>query len=368
VRGGINVVQLVTSKKEIKQFVYFVKELYQENEHYVLPFFQIQTKELINLILVEQTYKALMIKYDNHIIGRVLYTFTHDLNGDKICYFSFFDAYDDPAAVKEMFEYIENDCRTNDVLYIEGTYSPYDPDTRRGILIDGFDISPTLFTSYNYPYYQSLIEMIGFEKKVDTFSLKANVDEVTKKKLTTISNYVDKKLDIKIDCLRLSHLKQDISDVHEILLHATTEQNYQEAPSIDMIERVANNLKPLIDPKLILIAREKSTNNPIGFCLVLPDYNQLFKKMNGKLQILRILLQKHKITKGRGMLQYVVPEFQSTGVIGALFHRIFLRFEERGITQFEAGTMLEENLKPLTVFDKFGGKIVKTYRIYRKEL
>lgn len=361
-------VQLVTNKKELKQFIYFVKELYQGNEHYVLPFFQIQIKELTQLVLNDKTYKAIMMKYDNHIISRVLYTFKYDSNGDKICYFSFFDAYDDPTAVKEMFEHVEEDCRSNDVLRIEGTYSPYDPDTRRGILVDGFDISPTLFTSYNYPYYQSLIEMVGFGKKVDTFSLKANVDELTKKKLTTISNYVDKKLDVKIDHLRLSHLKQDISDVHEILLHATTEQNYQEAPSIDMIERVANNLKLMIDPKLILIAREKSTNNPVGFCLVMPDYNQLFKKMNGRLQLFRILFQKHKISKGRGMLQYVIPEYQSTGVIGALFHRIILRFEERGMTQFEAGTMLEENLKPLTVFDKFGGKIVKTYRIYRKEL
>jgi hypothetical protein len=356
-------VKKVENMGELQQFILFSKLLYHNDEHYVLPFFKVLKKELSSLVLKTKTYTAILAYQDNQIQGRLLYTFHQ-----TVCYFSFFDANNNLEVVRELFDQLEKDCRTRQIISIEGTFTPYDPDTRRGILIEGFDIDPTLFTSYNYPYYQQLLESVGLVKKIDTYSLKANVDEATKKKLTTIANYVDKKMDVRIDKLNYRQLDRDLNDIHLILQHATTNQNYQDAPSMEMIRDVAKNLRILLDPNLIIIARESSTNRPIGFCLVLLDYNQLFKKMKGKLQLWRIMFQKHKITKARGMLQYVIPEYQATGVIGSLFHAIFVRLEKIGVTDFEAGTMLEENLKPLNVFDKFGGKIVKTYRIYRKEL
>jgi GNAT superfamily N-acetyltransferase len=69
----------------------------------------------------------------------------------------------------------------------------------------------------------------------------------------------------------------------------------------------------------------------------------------------------------RGILQYVVPKYQGTGLIGALFAGIYNNFPKYGITELEAGTMLEDNIRPIQVFQRLGGKIIKTYRIFGKE-
>jgi len=362
-------IQEVRNYRDLKRFVYFVRELYQAEPHYVFPIFSMLKKELRKEVLTDKKYRAIMFVDGRKVLGRLLYTYEpHKQTQKTVCYFSFFDAIDDILVVEALFGYMEQDMLQNQVSYAEGTFSPYDPDTRRGILIKGFDVDPTLFTSYNYLYYQDLLEHCGYQKAYDTYSLKAEVSEESKRRLDTIANFVQRRLDVRVDSIDFKRLENDLEDVHQILEVATTDLNYQDPPSMDRIRKVAKNLKFFINPNLIVIARENQTNRPIGFCLVLPDYNQVLKKLKGRLNILKLLIERKKITKARGMMQYVIPEYQTSGLIGHLFKSVYDHFGELGIIEFEAGTMLEENLKPLSVFDKFGGKIIKTYRIYGKEV
>ena len=258
--------------------------------------------------------------------------------------------------------------KKRNVKYSEGTYAPYDPDTRRGVLVSGFDIDPTIFTAYNFEYYGRLLEEIGYTKAIDTVSLNADVCQESKKRLNTISKYFSRSNDVRVDPIDWKELDRDMEDLHQILTVATNEIVYQDAPSIDVIAETAKSMKAFINPNLIRIARENKTNKPIGFCLVLPDFNQVFKKTKGKIRPIRMMLLKKKITKARGTMQYIIPEYQNTGLIGHIFKVIFEELELLGITDFEAGTMMENNPKPINAFKKFGGEIIKNYRIYGKEL
>ena len=100
---------------------------------------------------------------------------------------------------------------------------------------------------------------------------------------------------------------------------------------------------------------------------MLPDYNQVFKKTKGRIRPLRIFLGSKKITRARGMMQYIIPEYQNSGLIGHMFNVIYDEFQKAGITDFEAGTMMEDNPKPINTFKKFGGEIIKIYRLYGKD-
>lgn len=362
-------IKIVETKKNLKKFIYFIRDLYKDETHYVYPIFSALIKELTEKVLKEKKYTALLSIKDDKIQGRLLFTYNHNKRRDeKICYFSFFDTIDDIQVVKELFDFMEEDMKKHNVKYSEGTYTPYDPDTRRGVLISGFDIDPTIFTSYNYEYYGKLIEDIGYTKAIDTFSLNADVCQKSKKRLNTISKYFSRSNDVRVDSIDWKELDRDMEDVHQILTLATNEIVYQDAPSIDVIAATAKSMKAFINPNLIRIARENETNKPIGFCLVLPDFNQVFKKTKGKIRPIRMMLLKKKITKARGTMQYIIPEYQNTGLIGHIFKVIFDELELLGITDFEAGTMMEDNPKPINAFKKFGGEIIKTYRIYGKEL
>ncbi len=359
----------VTSFKDLKRFVHFVEDLYKDSKHYVYPLFGVLLKELKSEVLVKKKYKAILYIENEALKGRLLYTFEYNHKTDRfICYFSYFDAYNQQIVFNQLFAYMEADMRDNKIDYSEGSFTPYDPDNRRGVLVKGFEDDPVIFTSYNYPYYQSLFESYGYQKAHDTFSLQPPVSQDNKKRLKTISDYFIKRYDLDIKPINLKAVDSEIKDIHQIIKESTTALLYQEAPSIELINEVARNLKFFLEPKIILIAREKSTSKPVGFTLCLPDFNQLFKRTKGKMKPLYFLFNKKKITRSRGMLQYIIPKYQGTGLIGYMYKMIFDNFEKMGINEFEAGTMMEENLRSLKAFSKFGGEVVKIYRIYGKEI
>jgi hypothetical protein len=359
----------VTNKKDLKKFIYFITKLYKKSEHMVYPLFFALKKELTKEVLTDKRYTALLCKRDNKIVGRILYTVDYSKKqGKEIGYFSFFDVINDTSVAQELLSYMEKDLKNRGIDYIEGTFSPYDPDTRRGILVKGFDSDPIIFTSYNYEYYQDLLEKSGYSKAIDTVLLDAKVDEKTFKRLNTISKYFSRSHDVRIDSMNFKNLEQDLIDVHQVLDEATNEIIYQDAPSMEMVETAARQMKMFLVPGLIRIARENKTNRPVGFCLVIPDFNQVFKKTKGKLRPIRFLLGKKHITKARGMLQYIIPEYQNTGLIGHMFKSIYDEFLRLGITEFEGGTMMEDNPKPINAFKKFGGDIIKIYRLFGKEI
>ncbi len=359
----------VKTKKQLKDFVYFVKDLYKDCKHYIYPIFYVLNKELKLYVLKKKSYKALLYVDNNQVKGRLLYTFekNHKL-GKKVCYFSYFDAYEEQIIFNQLFAYMESDMRGHGVEYSEGTFTPYDPDNRRGVLIQGYSDDPIIFTSYNYSYYQSLFESYGYKKSHDTYSLQPKINEKNKKRLNTLSEYFERRFAIKVDPIDLKNIEKEISDIHEILMEATTEVIYQEAPSIDLIRDVAKNLKMFLEPKIILIAREIDTNKPVGFTFCMLDYNQIFKQTNGKLNLYKLIFGKKKINRSRGMMQYVIPKYQGSGLIGYMYKKVYDAFEQIGVTKFEAGTIMENNQKPLTAMNKFGAEISKIYRIYGKEI
>jgi len=360
----------VNNKKDLHRFIFFIEDLYKDDEYYVYPIFRAQKKELAEIVLKEKTYKALLsVDNDNQVKGRVLFTYDNSKKqGKEICYYSYFDTVNDFDVVEELFGYMEQDMKRRKIDYSEGTFSPFDPDTRRGVMVRGFNQEPSIFTSYNYEYYGTLLEQYGYIKAIDTVLLNADVNQKSKKRLNTFSKFFMRSNDVRIDSLNWKNLEQDLLDVEEIIRLASNEIVYQDAPSIDMIREVAEQMKFFLNPKFVKIARENETNKPVGFCLVVPDFNQVFKQTKGRIRPLKIMRLKKKITRARGQMQYIVPEYQNTGLIGHIYNAVFDDFVEAGITDFEGGTMMEDNHKPITAFQKFGGEITKIYRIYGKDL
>lgn len=362
-------IKKVQNKKDIKKFVYFIKDLYQNEEHYIYPIFHIQKKELYQIVVKEKSYQAILCMKDHNIVGRLLFTYDYSKKQQKkICYYSYFDAINDQAVVNEMFDYMETDMKKHNIDYSEGTFSPFDPDTRRGIMVKGFIDDPTVFTSYNYEYYSTLLENYGYTIAIDTVLIDADVNDKSRKKLNTLSKFFLRNNDVRVDSFSYKNLEKDLKDVEQVLQLATNEIIYQDAPDIELITKTAKKMKTFLNPKFVKIARENKTNKPIGFCLVIPDFNQVFKKTKGRIQPLKILFYKRKITKARGQLQYIIPEYQNTGLIGHMFKVIFDDFVDEGITDFEAGTMMEDNHKAINAFRKFGGDITKVYRLFGKDL
>ena len=93
--------------------------------------------------------------------------------------------------------------------------------------------------------------------------------------------------------------------------------------------------------------------------------------MNGRINpksLFVYLTQKNKIYGLRGILQYVVPEYQRKGVILVLYHETKKAMDKHHIQRMTLGTITEMNASSNGVIQSAGGELSRIYRVYYKEL
>ncbi|MEO1653416.1 MAG: hypothetical protein AAFU64_07725, partial [Bacteroidota bacterium] len=78
-----------------------------------------------------------------------------------------------------------------------------------------------------------------------------------------------------------------------------------------------NELKPILDDRLVYFAYYNET--PIGFMVLIPELNQIFKYVNGKLDLIGKLKFVYYRWRGafkraQGLIIGIVPRFQGRGV------------------------------------------------------
>ena len=358
----------VDDKAKLKKFMFFVRDLYKNDDSFVSPIYFTLFKELTHEILIKKRSTAILCVREGKIVGRLLFSIGYSKQKNaEIGYFSYFDVVNDFSVCQELFAYMEEYMKGK-VAYVEGTFSPFDQDTRRGVLVKGFDEPHTLFTSYNYSYYGEMLERLGYVKAYDTYTVHIDLTDENYNTVSELSEKHAEGKNIRIDSVDFKNFDNDLKDVHRIFEEATFELNYQNAPSLELIRKTAKGMKLFLDPDLVKIARENETGRPIGFCLVLKDYNEILKRTKGKINPFKFLYYRNKIKGVRGILQYVVPEYQGKGLICMLYKSFYDSMKEKNITYFEGGTIMEKNTSSWGILVKFGGEISKVYRIYHKQI
>lgn len=360
-------------KKLIKTFVNFPDRLYKGDDKYVPYMKGDLTKTLKKLLLKDKTYVALLVVEGKTALARILFTVDKNkqLHTDKCGFFSMFECVNDQQVCNALLDETVRLLKEMGAEYISGTYYPYDQDNRRGILVEGFDEAPLIFTSYNKQYYSALLTNYGLTKQTDALQYKFDLQTASYDRVKRLSDYSTRKFNFRVDTVDWKHIDRDIDDVHTIMQAATTDIIYQEAPSIDALKAIVKGWKTYLNSDYILIARNNETNEPIGVTMALPDYFQVFRKMKGSLSprgLFVFMRERKKIKSVRAMLQYVIPKYQNTGAIMAMYAKLAENIRKNGITRLEAGTIMKANAPSNDVIKSVGGQLSSVYRIYYKEI
>lgn len=360
-------------KKLIKTFVNFPDALYKGDDNYVPYMKGDLTKTLKKLLLQEKSYTALLAKEGKRVLGRILITVDKNkqLKTEKCGFFAMFECVNDQAVCNALLDEAVKLAKEQGANCISGTYYPYDPDNRRGILVHGFEDAPLIFTSYNKSYYAELLTNYGLVKQTDALQYKIDMEVEDFDRYKRVSDYTQKKFNYRVDCVNWKQIDKDIEDVHAVMQEATTDIIYQDAPSIEALRSIVKDWKSYLNAEYILIARSNETNEPLGVVMALPDYFQVFKKMRGKMDLYglyKFATERKKIKSVRAMLQYVIPQYQNMGVIMALYVKLFDTLKKNGVTRLEAGTIMENNTPSNDVVKSAHGSLARVYRIYYKEI
>lgn len=368
-------VTVVESAQEKKAFLRYPYNHYENDKYWVAPLYMEQKKLLDtekNPFYKNAEIKLFLAYHDDKPAGRIAAVIDHRYNSyhnSKTGFFGFFESIDRQQTTDLLFK-VANDWLIDKGM--EDTLGPANPGMMDeiGVLVDGFEKYPAILMPYSKPYYDKLIKNAGYEKAMDLFTYDVNQQNVSRERINRAMEVVKHRLpDITIRKLNLKKIRDEIKIISKIF-NAAWKNNWGYIPlSDEEFDYMAKDLKTIANENFAHIA--EINGEPVGFSVALPDYNQIFKDMDGSLfptGIFKILLGKRKINRIRTALMGVLPEYQGKG-IDALLNREAIEYGlENGFYSSEIGWILESNKEMNRVAERIGGELDKTYRMYSKKL
>ncbi len=371
-------IQLVdtNNKTQVKQFVEFYYDLYKDCSQWVPPLY-------IDAYLPLNRKKHPFFEYsdadfflalrDGKVVGRICAgenKLFNQYHKTKKAQFYFFDCIDDLEVAKVLFDATfdwAHQRGLNTVIGPKGL-SPFDG---YGVLIEGYEYRQMMtMMNYNYPYYQKLIEALGFGKEVDfvscylpsdAFKIPERVERIAKRVMErgklSVKNFKSKK--------ELVGWAQRIGETY----NKTFINNWEYYPFTQGdIDYAVQNVFMVADHRLIKLIMHGE--DIVGFLFAFPDASAALQRAKGHLFPfgifdLLIEMKRTKTVSGNGM--GVLPEFQGAGGNALLYYEMgktmldFKQFKFVEMTQVaETTRQMRADLKNLN------GVEYKNHRVYRK--
>jgi GNAT superfamily N-acetyltransferase len=291
----------------------------------------------------------------------------NEFHGDRAGFFGFFECEDDPAAARALFDTAAAWLvgRGKDLMRGPMNFSTNDD---CGSLVEGFDLQPAIMMPYNLPYHAALYAANGFAKAKDLIAYWMDRPELPER-LERAVELLGRRKGIVTRPMDMKHFDRDVAIIRRIYNDAW-EKNWGFVPMTEHeIDHMAKQLKPVVDPEIVVFAEVKG--EPIGFGLALPDYNIALKHAGGELLpfgFLALLWHRRNIHQARVLTLGVKAGYRATGVDVLLYHQLFHRCRRRGYPRGEFSWVLEDNLAMRRPLENMGGVHYKTYRIYDRPL
>jgi GNAT superfamily N-acetyltransferase len=372
-------VRVVQSRGDRRAFLELPYRLYKDDAHWVPPL-RIAQKDILDTrhhpFYKTSDTEMFLAERDGRVVGRVMAIVNrahNEFHRERAGFFGFFEVERDPEAGRALIEAAREWLISHGAEVMRG---PVNPSTNYecGLLVEGFDLDPTLMMTYNPPYYAELLESCGFRKAIDLYAY--YVDEqslVMPEKLKRVADRLRRKEKITVRAVNIKDFKHEVELVRQVYNDAWS-RNWGFVPvTQDEFEHLAKDLKQVLDPELVYIAERKEGGKPkpVGFFLAVPDLNQALKKINGRLLpfgILKLLFYSRKITAIRIITMGVIKECQHLGIAALFYEEISRRGRARGYKSAEMSWVLENNELMNRAAELLGGRRLKTYRIYELSL
>lgn len=367
----------VESKEDLRRFLELPWHIFRGNPFWVPPLKK-QVRAYLDLkhpfYLGGRAERELFLVYrGNKPVGRVAAIINRAHNafhGDRWGFFGFFECEEDPEAVRLLFQGVEEYLRNKGCDTLVGPTSP-STNYECGLLVEGFDSRPTVMMPYNPPYYASLLEGMGFTKAKDLYAYWSPVHSASLERLRRFAQRIqEREPQLRVRTVNLKDFAREVGIIQEIY-NLAWEKNWGFVPtSNEEFALLAKELKPLVDPNLLLVAF--FGDNPAGFLLALPDVAPALAQLNGSmgnpLRLLRAWWVGRKLEGLRLITMGVKQEYRLRGAEGVMFYRGLQAALERGYRWCEYSWILEDNELAKRTVRLMDAKLSKIYRLYTKPL
>jgi hypothetical protein len=366
------------NKAQVKRFVELPHRFYKDCPQWVSPLYidayaQLNRKK--HPFHEHSDVDFFLAVRDGRDVGRIAAIENKPFNkyhNTKKADFYFFECENDPEAAGALFNTVFDWARARGLDTVMGPKG-MGPLDGYGILVLGHEHRQTMtMLNYNYPYYQQLVESLGFEKEVDFVSCYLPADQFKiPERVQRITERVMERGHLKIK--NFKNKKELVAWSGRIgeAYNKAFVRNWEYYPfTAREIDFVVENIMTVADHRLIKVITHDE--EVVGFLFAFHDVSAALKRAKGHLfpfglPDLLLEMKRTQTVSVNGM--GILPEHQGHGGNALLYYAMgqtlldFKQFVHVEMTQVaETTEQMRADLKNLN------GVEYKNHRVYHKKL
>ncbi len=281
----------------------------------------------------------------------------------------FFECVNDQEAANLLFDAAKGWLTDRKMEAMDGPVNFGETDKYWGLLVEGFT-PPAYEIAYNFPYYQALFENYGFRTYYNQEGFHLDITKPLPERFAKIAGWLASKPEYTFEHFRWKEMHRYVRDFTEVYNQAwaSFKKNFEPIEPAYILDTL-KKARMIIEEEFVWIAYK--SGKPIAIYLMYPDLNQILRHLDGRMHLLNMLkflwLKRRKtITRARGVLMGVIPEFQGRGVEAVIILKLQEMFKRKShYTEIEFSWVGDFNPKMKNIFLSVGSVPVKTYKTYR---
>jgi hypothetical protein len=360
----------------LTDFVKFPFSLYKNHPYWVPPLIQeeLQSFDKNKNPAFESAEAYFYLAYKNDtLVGRIAAIINWDEvnhQGKRKVRFGWWDVIDNVEVTRALLEKVYQLGRKNNLDYIEGPMGFSNLD-KVGVLTEGFDEMGSMITWYNYPYYATHLEQLGYVKEKEYLESKFPFENVKPIFFYKIQELIKKRYHLTpLNFTKTKDIMPYVDEMFDLFNNSYASLSSFVAITTTQKEYFKKKYISFINPEYIKFVMDKD-NKMVAFSIVMPSFSRALQKANGKLfpfGFYHLLKAKKESKEVLFYLIGVDPYYQNKGVTAIIFNECYNTFTEKGILNCIRTPELEDNLAVQNLWKHFDPVVFRRRRTYRKEL
>lgn len=365
----------VADSQSRKEFLMFPVRLYHEDKNWIRPLDKdiegIFDPEVNKFFRHGEAIRWLLKDDNNNTIGRVA-AFINNKTAKATDYITggmgFFECINNQETAFMLFNTCKKWLEERGMEAMDGPINFGERLNWWGLLVDGF-VEPNYGMPYHFPYYRSLFEAYGWKTYFEQYTYHRPVDAPLPELYAEKADRINRDPKYRFERIKKKQLEKYAEDFRVIYNKAWVKHTGVRETSKALALAQMKKMAPVMDEDLVWFAYYD--NEPVAFFIMIPEVNQIFKHVNGKMDLLgKLKFLYYKYTgackKMFGVVFGVVPEFQGRGLEGAIVMAAAKVIQPSGrYTDFEMNWIGSFNPKMMKICESVGSKVLKTHITYR---
>jgi GNAT superfamily N-acetyltransferase len=366
-------IQLIALPRDTLRFIRPWWRIYQGEPGWVPPLILDRKKFLDparNPYFQRADVQCFVAVKDGVDVGTIAATVDHaaQQNTPGVGFFGFFEFVDDAAVAGALLDAARGWLRAKGMTRMQGPFN-FNSNHDFGLLVDGFDTPACIANPHARPYYGLMCEKLGLTKCIDWYAYWLDAGPVPESVRRVSERFLARNPQVRLRRLDLRHFDREVAIFRDIYNDAWERNWGHVALSEAEFQALADDFKQVLDPDLAWIA--EVDGEPAALTVTLPDYNQVFKPMNGRFFPFGWwywLTARRRIDQVRVFILGVKKRYQHMPLGAPLYVKTWEEAMKRGMRGGEASLVVENNVRMRGALERLGARIYKTYRIYERVL